>query len=411
MMTETSDTQHVYDVVIVGAGPGGSTTAYYLAREGLDVLIVDKASFPRDKTCGDALTPRAVRALDEMGLTDDVLSRGARHSRVDFFSPAGQVVGAGVRSRDGQYDFVQVVPRLELDHLLLQHAIASGARFEPHVRVMQVGRDDGGVLVTTESGKRQVEFRARMAVVATGASPALLLRMGLLKQTPQVILCSRAYFEGIADIEAVIQCRFDSVPLPGYGWIFPLSATRANVGIGIFRYGLARLWMPSTARAAFDGFVASPAVRRVLGDAKPDGPIKGFPIRVDFARAPTHGERVLLVGEAAGLVNPVTGEGIDYAIESGKIAADHLAVMFAAGDFSPKRLHAYDAQLRGMYQRLFVLSDWLRLLYSNPFVVSRALRAAGREPRLRDLYMDIIVENLDPMKGLVPNTLVEIARG
>jgi flavin-dependent dehydrogenase len=279
------------------------------------------------------------------------------------------------------------------------------------MRVMQVAREGAGVLVTAESGKRRAMFRARMAVVATGASPALLLRMGLLKRTPNVILCSRAYYEGIADANAAIQCRFDSVPMPGYGWIFPLSATRANVGIGIFRYGFARLWMPETARTALDAFVASPAVRRVLGDARPDGAVKGFPIRVDFARAPTYSDRVLLVGEAAGLVNPVTGEGIDYAIESGKIAADHLSIMFATGDFSPQRAHAYDAQLRGMYQRLFVLSDWLRLFYLNPLIVNRALRVAGREARLRDLYMDIVVENLDPMKGLSAGTLAQIALG
>lgn len=410
-MTETSGADHVYDVAVVGAGPGGATTAYYLARQGLDVLLLDKASFPRDKTCGDALTPRAVRALDEMGLSEVVLREGMHHNRVDFYAPKGQVVGAEVKSRDGRYDFVQVVPRLVLDNLVLQHAVANGAGFEPHMRVMQVTREGDIVQVLAESGKRQVTFRARVAVVATGASPALLLRMGILKQTPQVILCSRAYYDGIADAEPAIQCRFDGVPLPGYGWIFPLSATRANVGIGIFRYGLARLWMPETARKAFDAFIATPAVRRVLGDARLDGPIKGFPIRVDFARAPTYGDRMLLVGEAAGLVNPVTGEGIDYAIESGKIAAEHLSTMFASGDFSRQRLHAYDAQLRGMYQRLFVLCDWLRLLYTNPMVINRALRAAGHERRLRELYMDIIVENLDPLKGLSPSTLAQIARG
>lgn len=410
-MTEPSGADRLYDVVVVGAGPGGATTAHYLARAGLDVLLLDKADFPRDKTCGDALTPRALRALDEMGISDPVLQAGTRHSRVDFFSPRQQVVPAHVRSRDGQYDFIQVVPRLILDNLLLQHAIASGAHFEPRVRVVQVAREGEGVVVTGERGKQRPTYRARVAVIATGASPALLLRMGLLKQTPNVILCSRAYYDGIADPEAAIQCRFDSVPMPGYGWIFPLSPTRANVGIGIFRYGLPRLWMPETARKAFDAFVASPAVRQVLGDARPDGPIKGFPIRVDFARAPTYGDRVLLVGEAAGLVNPVTGEGIDYAIESGKIAADHLAIMFATGDFAPQRLHAYDAQLRGMYQRLFVLSDWLRLFYANHLIVNRALRVAGREQRLRDLYMDIIVENTDPMKGLSARTIAQIALG
>ena len=139
--------------------------------------------------------------------------------------------------------------------------------------------------------------------------------------------------------------------------------------------------------------------------------MRGYPIRVDFATAPTFGERVVLVGEAAGLVNPVTGEGIDYALESGKLAADHLRAMCAADDFSISRLRAYDAQLRAAYQRLFTLCDRLRLLYLNAPVVNRAIAAGMRRRELRDLYMNIVMENDDVMAALSPRTLATVAFG
>jgi flavin-dependent dehydrogenase len=208
-----------------------------------------------------------------------------------------------------------------------------------------------------------------------------------------------------------VQCRFDGVPLPGYGWIFPVSPTRANVGVGFFQMGLAGRWAPDNARKVFDRWLQIPSMQRLLAGGWQDGPVRGYPIRVDFATAPTYDERVILVGEAAGLVNPVTGEGIDYALESGKLAADHLTRMFAAGDFSTSRLRAYDAQLRTAYQRLFTLCDRLRLLYLNAPVVNRAIAAGTRRRELRDLYMNIVMENDDVMAALSPRTLATVAFG
>ena len=211
--------------------------------------------------------------------------------------------------------------------------------------------------------------------------------MGLLKKQPEVVLACRAYYEGISDLPEGVQCRFDGVPLPGYGWIFPVSPTRANVGVGFFQMGLAGRWAPDNAREVFDRWLQIPSMQRLLAGAWQDGPVRGYPIRVDFATAPTYDERVILVGEAAGLVNPVTGEGIDYALESGKLAAEHLTAMFAAGDFSINRLRAYDAQLRAEYQRLFTLCDRLRLLYLNAPVINRAI-CGGDAPAsiARSLY-------------------------
>lgn len=400
-----------HDVIIIGAGPGGSATAHYLAQAGLDVLLLDRARFPRDKTCGDALTPRALRVLDEMDILDNVLAKGTRHTILDFYAPKGHTASAEVTSRDGKYSYVEIIPRLILDNMILERALASGARFEGPVRVVQAAREGDAMVVTGERGKETATYRARMVVVATGASAGLLVRMGVLRRVPPVMLTCRAYYEGMSHLEGGIQCRFDGVPLPGYGWVFPLSATRANIGAGIFREGIARYWMPENARVVFDAFIQTSALRRMLDGATRDGPVKGFPIRVDFAHAPTYAERVAVVGEAAGLVNPVTGEGIDYALESGKMAAAHVAGMFAAGDFSLDRLRAYDQELRQAFQQLFVLCSRLRLFYCNPLVLNRAIKAAARQSQLRDLYMNIVMENEEAGRALAPATLARVAFG
>ncbi|MDQ6660226.1 MAG: geranylgeranyl reductase family protein [Chloroflexota bacterium] len=401
----------MYDVVIVGAGPGGSATAHYLAKEGFNVLLLDKFTFPRDKTCGDALTPRALHILDDMGVLDAIHQIGHRLDKVEFIAPKGHTVVAPIPQKESKYDYLLFAPRIHLDNLILEHAVASGAKFQSPVRVTDVVQEENSMVVRGENHGKEVSFRARMVIIAVGANTKLLLRMGLLKKMPQMVLCARAYYDGISTVLDAAQCRFDGVPLPGYGWVFPVSPSSANVGVGMFRSGLAARWMPSTARAVFDTFLQTPPLQKLLAGAHRSGPIKGYPLRVDFARSPTFGKRTMLVGEAAGLVNPVTGEGIDYALESGKIAAEHLSHMFAIGNFSSTQLKTYDKVLRLHYQRLFVLCDRLRTLYLNPLVLNPAIRAVARNDELMKLYMNIAIDNQDVYQGLAPKTIAKVVLG
>ena len=401
----------IYDVVIVGAGPAGSAAAHYLSLRGLNVLLLDKFTFPRDKTCGDALTPRALRVLDEMGMLEDLLKVGHSLNDVAFFSPKGYSVVAPVPKKESRSSHLLFTPRLILDNIILERALVSGAQFQSPVRVTDIVQDEDCAIIRGEHQNRAVEYKARMVIVAIGANIKLLLRMGLLKKAPQMMLCARAYFEGMAEVLEAAQCRFDGVPLPGYGWVFPLSNSSANVGVGFFRAGLTARWMPKTARTVFDTFTQTPPLQKILTGAHQVGPIKGYPLRLDFARSPTFAERILLVGEAAGLVNPVTGEGIDYALESGKMAADHIIGMFPANDLSIKNLSVYDRLLRERYQRLFVLCDRLRFLYLNPLVLNRVIRSVAHQDDLMEMFMNIIIENEDAYEGLSPRTLSKVVFG
>lgn len=173
------------------------------------------------------------------------------------------------------------------------------------------------------------------------------------------------------------QARFylDGVSPPGYGWILPLSDSSANIGAALLSSKWQSHQMRGNSRDAFDAFLQNPQLERILAGAHQSSPAKGFPVRTDFATAPTFGERVMLVGEAAGLGHPLTGEGIAFALESGKLAAEHLARMLSTGDVSRKSLQQYDWQLRLRYQLFFTLHDVAPSIpfLSHPFVFTHGM--------------------------------------
>ena len=383
---------HVHDAIVVGAGPAGSAAAQLLSAHGLDVLLLDRAEFPRDKTCGDGLTPRALRALDQMGMLDTVAQHGCAVDAYEVVAPQGHSTRAPITAEPGAL----VVPRHTLDDLLLRHATARGARFDGGISVQRIEPTASGVQV--HSSHRDVRH-ARVAIVATGAATGVLKQSGILRRQPRAMLAARAYFDDLqADVARSFQLRFDGAPIPGYGWIFPVAQRTANIGVAFVphrRFG--------TASRALDRFTRR--LGPVLTGSRRLGPVRGYPIRTDFLRAPTSGERTLLVGEAAGLVNPLTGEGIDYALESGLLAAQHLVQLFEAGDVSSARLREYDALLRARFFKIFQFAEWIRDWYGKAFVLNVLVALANSRPELRQLLANIVLGEREP-RGYGPATML-----
>jgi geranylgeranyl reductase family protein len=396
------------DVAIVGAGPGGSAAGHYLAERGLEVVLLDKSEFPRDKTCGDGLTPCAVSILREMKVLDDIAQAGTQISGVEIFAPDGYSTGAPLPPRDGFPATMLIVPRMTLDDAIRRRAVLSGARFEGGVLVDDVERPGDAVVVRGTRAGRPVSIRARAAVVATGASTGLLAKLGLLPKRPQLMLAARAYYEAPAVVTDRIQIRFDGVPLPGYGWVFPLSASSANVGVGYFPSALKARGRPAHSRAALEAFVRGRSMAGLLEGGRRTGPVRGYPLRVDFPEAPTSGDRVLLVGEAAGLVNPLTGEGIDYALESAQIAADHLSLALAGGPSSGIPAE-YDRLLRARFGRLFTFCRRLRDATLSTLLLNRLVRVAARREDLKMLLVDIVLGNRDVTADVSVKKIVQHA--
>jgi geranylgeranyl reductase family protein len=358
----------MHDVAVVGAGPGGSATAHFLAQRGLDVLLLDKAEFPRDKTCGDGLTPRALRVLDQMGILDDVRQRGCPVNGYEVVAPNGKTTVARITGEPGAL----AMQRRTLDDMIRQRALASGARFE---RASVLGIDGTCIRTPTKT------YEARVSVVATGASTSLLKAMGILTSQPKAMLAARTYFE-VDQQSDLFQLTFKNVPLPGYGWVFPVAPGVVNVGVGF----LPKKRHNTPAMIAFQRFA----------EALPGRPLEpphGYPIRVDFLQARTHADRTVLVGEAAGLVNPLTGEGIDYALESGSIAAAHIAAALETGDFS---FGGYDAALHHRFGKVFRFSAHVRDWYCLPPVLNLLVPLANRRPALRQMLADVVLGEREP---------------
>ena len=407
----SGETPNSHEVIIVGAGPAGSALAYFLASEGRDVLLIDKADFPRDKTCGDGLTPRALGVLRTMGALEAVAAAGRRINGLHFYAPDGTRVVSSIPRWGDLPAFLVVLPRYQLDHLLLQHAQRAGAHFKPRVEAVDVLRDGvrvTGVAVRTAAGP--AELRARCVVAATGAAVGLLERAQLLSSPPQFGRAARGYYEGVGQLEDAIEFHLEGAALPGYAWVFPTTATAANVGAAYFVIQ-GRKPPRSTPRQVLDEFVAQPAMAGRLAGARVAGAIKGYPLRFDFPTARLALPGLLFIGEAAGLVNPLTGEGIDYALESAESAAEQLLKALREDSTPEQASEAHTRALRARFQRTFVAISKVRDFYLHPWLLNRAAQTANHHEDFCRTLIQVCLGNIEPTHGLSPKMIWQMAVG
>ncbi|MBI4314810.1 MAG: geranylgeranyl reductase family protein [Chloroflexi bacterium] len=390
--------EHKHDIAVVGAGPGGSAAAYFLARHGFDVALIDKAAFPRDKTCGDGVSPRALHVLSQMGLLEHLTAASYRVNFLDFFAPNGVCCPVEVPRMKNLPPFTLIVPRFKLDDTIRRRAVEAGAAFH-QMEVTGPLRDGNRIAGVYGEGRA---IAAKLTLIATGAATGLLERCDFLPRKPTVMVAARQYFEDLPRFIDRLEFYFDRVPLPGYAWVFPTSPTTANIGIGYL--GKQR----HSPRSLLEEFYKThPRVRDLIRSATPVGPIKGYPLRIDFPESIPMVEGALAVGEAVGLVNPFTGEGIDYALESGQIAAECIA---AAPNFSPRGLRDYPRRLNARFRHLFVVTIRLRNAYYNTFMLNRLFGSAARSRYIRDTIINVCFGDTDPLAAVGPRMLWEMFR-
>lgn len=395
-------------VAIVGAGPAGSSAAFFLAGFGLDVLLIDRAEFPRDKTCGDGLSPRALKVMEAMGALQTARALGQAIQGVRFISPNGTPLEARLPPYSRHPSQALILPRLILDDLLRTRALSAGARFLGRTHIVNARPHGAGVELEDQDGAGTI--RAQAAILATGSSTSLLQASRVLRRRPPFMVAARAYFECLDRRSEQIDFHFDGVPLPGYGWVFPTGDGTANVGAGILGPSTGFDRLGRNPRRLFDGFLGLAPMQAELGSGRRIGPVKSCPLRLDFARAPTFAPRLLLAGEACGLVNPLTGEGIDYALESGQIAAEFLAEVLRDGKPHPTAWREYDRRLRRRFQRLFEYTRRMSRVYLRPWFLNRFLRLASVRPELEHILVDIALGMRDAAQGTSPKTLYRILR-
>ena len=433
------------DVIIVGAGPSGSTTAYYLAQAGLNVLLIEKSRFPRDKVCGDGLTPRAVKSLIAMGVDVSEEAGWLRNKGL-------RVIGGGQRleldwpelSSWPGYGLVRT--RASLDEQLARRAQAAGARLLEGTTVTGPVLDDDGRIVGVEATAepeekskarsksdnaergpgdtpspggttprtprvspggttpRGVTYRARVVVAADGNSSRLSVAMGLRKRDDRPMgVAVRTYYTSPRHKDDYLESWLDLWDgdrlLPGYGWIFGMGDGTSNVGLGLLNtsdaFGktdyreLLKRWLKSMPEEW--GYVEENRTEPVRGAALPMG----------FNRTPHYYQGLLLAGDAAGMVNPFNGEGIAYAMESGELLARVVAQALARPTRAETErvLRSYPEELQAAYGRYYTLGRVFVELIGRPRLMRYATSRGMHHPQLMRFALKLLANLTDPRDG------------
>ena len=396
------------DVLVIGAGPSGSAAALTLAKAGLDVVLIDQHAFPRDKICGDGLIPDAHKALERLGVLDEVMRQAHPSGFLSCISPrGGRIDVAGT---------LAVLPRKQLDDIVCKAAVAAGARMFAPVRFTAPIEENGTVVGArlAQSGHEH-ELRATWVIVATGAVPQALMAAGMAERHTPSAIAMRCYIKNDAMASKIdkLEVIWHKALTPGYGWIFPCGNGVFNVGVGILaapndpagkrdtsqgKAGSANLHQMFEAL----GTLSEPA-RELMAGGTRLSPLKGAPLRCTLQGARLSRPGLLVTGEAAGSTYAFSGEGIGKALETGILAAESI-LQGAGRDEAGVRAH-YQSRIDALRPR-FALYERANLVNKYPWLADLLIWRARKSTRLQQRLSGVLNETSNPgsmftVKGFV----------
>ncbi len=397
-------TAHLHDLLVVGGGPAGAATAYWAARSGLDVVVVEKKAFPRDKTCGDGLTPRGVHQLVEMGL-EDSLEPFHRFGGLRTIAH-GRTIEMSWPDHPVYPDYGYVVRRCDLDTIVAEHAVSAGATLLQSTEALRPvegegGRIDGAVVVhkdgiRTTEGDAESTILARHVVVADGANSRFGRELGTARDRGYPMgMAIRTYYESPAHDDPWIESALDvrdrqGNAMPGYGWVFPVGNGTINVGVGLL--STFRDYKDVNTSFLMEEFAHSLPDHWGIDPTKPVQPPTGGRLPMAGSVGPKAGPNWLVVGDAAGAVNPFNGEGIDYAYETGRLAAGLIAEAVARGDDAV--LARYPGMLEEEYGLYFKVASLFAKVIGNPALIRELTRVGMRSKPLMEWALRVMANLL-----------------
>lgn len=380
------------DIMICGAGPAGSACAIMLGNSGKKVLLIDKSTFPRDKTCGDALSIDVINQLKIISpelakefteLKEKVPSYGIR-----IFAPQKEFLDIPF-VQDGHAACGYISPRMDFDNLLFQHA-----KKQENIVIYEQCTIDKitrtGTKVIAHSKDR--EFHAPMIIGADGAHSIVAKTLGNFKVEKEHYTAGlRIYYENVKDLQEhnYIELHFIKDLLPGYLWIFPLPDNKANVGIGMISSIIAKKKI--NLKETLQHIIKSDSrFAARFSDAKALETVKGFGLPLGSKKRAISGERFLLAGDAASMIDPLSGEGIGNAIRCGRIAAEHAIACFQENTYSAAFNKKYDKEVYRRMWRELRISRIMQKIFSHGWVLNLIVKNANKSSYLKRILTDAL---------------------
>ena len=405
-----------YDAIIVGGGPGGSATAIAMAQRGLHVLMIEKDEYPREKVCGDGLTPRSVRMLRRLKVDtqDWAKQRGLRVY-------AGKVQGLELLWPDLREipSYSLVARRDEFDDVLAGHAVAAGAQVLTGAKVdslLSVPEADelcSGVVLA--DGR---EARAKVVVLAEGNTSRLANKAGFERiESRPMGVAVRAYYRTTREPQDFMESwleLWDGVPgesnlLPGYGWLFDLGDGTVNIGLGML--STSKGFGKTDYREQLRKWVASMPEEWGISEESRISPIRGAALPMAHHRRLSRGG-LIIVGDAAGMVSPFNGEGISYAMEAGEFAAEAVAEAYRRGidtAYGMAALAGYEKTVKQAWGGYFRLGTIFTRLIGIPQVMAICTRYGLPRKRLMKLVHKLLAQLVDTKGGNFDDHLITMA--
>lgn len=381
---------------MVGGGPGGASAAYWLARRGLEVVVAEKKTYPRDKTCGDGLTPRAVRQLIDMGFDFD---RDDVHKIIGLRAYAGDLVIELPWPEHTIYpNWGATLRRADLDMQVAMLAEKQGAVIRQATEAVAIVEDGELVAVDLTANGDVERMTPEMVVIADGSLARFGRKLGSTRRKDYPFgLGVRGYFASPNSTDGFIESQLslhgrDGRAMPGYGWVFPLGDGTINVGVGVV--SSFRGWKDVNTSQLMDAYAASLPEHWGLGpDSRLTEPVGGK-LPMAFSVGPRVGRNWITIGDAAGAVNPFNGEGIDYAYETGRLAADVIEDALGSGD--PGRLWRYEQAIEDEYGDYHRVARTFVMAIGNPVVMRTLTQVGLRSKPLMEWVLKVMANLLEP---------------
>lgn len=396
----------ITDVLIAGAGPAGATTSIFLAKEKINHIIIDKATFPRDKICGDALSGKTVGMLNRITpnwqkhfLADD--SKAIVSSGIQFIAPDTTCLDIPFQVKDdtqkGPTGFVS--KRMDFDTSLYNLIDTSFAQIFTHTSLESIEYTADGLIVTVLQENVPKTIFTKMIVGAEGRGSIVAKKLAKHKVEPDHYSAGiRAYYSNVGNMHQgnFIELHFLKEMQPGYFWIFPLPNGTANVGMGMLSSAVAEKKV-NLKQLMLDTIEKHPVIKERFTNATLQGKIEGWGLPLGSKKRDLSGNRFLLAGDAGSLIDPFTGEGIGNAMVAGLVSSRQIKKALDANDFSAEFLKEYDKEL---YKKLWAelkLSHYLQILAGKPWLFNFVIGKASRSKELRET-ISCMFENVDIRK-------------